>query len=504
MNGLVVDLFAGFGGASLGIRDALGRDPDIAINHDPVAVAVHAANHPSTKHLHGDVWHYAPRDVVGRRGVDLLWASPTCTFFSQAKGAPLDRTEATRVRALAWVVTRWAAEVRPRIICVENVPQFEAWTTLLENGRPDPTRRGATFRAWVRKLERIGYAVEWFKLRASDFGAPTSRQRLFIVARCDGRPIEWPEPTHVGRERGAHEVIDWRIPAPSIFGRKRPLVVATCRRIARGVRRFVLDAAEPWIVSHYGTSTGKPIGAPLPTVTAGARHEALAVPYVIPASHAGDARVHGVEEPLRTITAASRSPFHIVAPSLVHVSNGERPGQAPRVYDVRRPLSTVVAGGVKHAVVAAHLVKHFGGKRPPPGLPMTAPLGTITTVDHHALVTCETIGDKREAVSAFMKRYDEAAPSLFPRDPTRICIGGDTFAIADIGMRLLEPRELARAHDFGDELALERDVDGRKVTRTDQIRLVGNSVPRKLAEAVLRANITRAKVVGDWPMVMVT
>lgn len=445
--GLVVDLFAGAGGASLGIRNALGRDPDVAVNHDSFAVAVHAANHPGTRHLRGDVWHADPREVCAGAPVDLLWASPTCTFFSKAKGGPLDRKAASKVRALAWVVTRWAKEVCPRVILLENVEAFGQWGPLLADGRPCPARRGFTFRRWVAALEGAGYVVDWRELRACDYGAPTSRKRLFVVARCDGQPIVWPAPTHGPGLRPyltAASCIDWSIPVPSIFGRSKPLAEATMRRIARGLRRFVLETDRPFVV--------------------------------------GDA-----------------------VPSLVHVSNGERVGQAPRVYDIEQPLGTVVAGGVKHALVAAYLAKHFGGHEGP-GQSLTLPLGTVTCKDHHALVTASAIGDRREAVRAFITQYNGTSVGQSLNLPlntvtTRdrfglVTVHGELFEIADIGMRLLTPRELARAQGFPDSYRLDIDVDGKPVSKTTQVRLIGNSVACDVAEALARANVASAEEVA--------
>lgn len=408
---LVVDLFAGGGGASLGIRDAIGRDPDMAINHDAVAVAVHAANHPTTRHLHGDVWHYAPRDVVGGDSVGLLWASPTCTFFSRAKGGPLDVKAARKIRSLASVVVRWARDVRPRLIIIENVEAFQQWGPLLHDGKPCPVRKGKNFRSWVGKLRALGYVVEWRELRACDFGAPTSRKRLFIIARCDGHPIVWPAPTHgcgLLPYMTTADCIDWSIPCPSIFGRKKPLAEATMRRIARGVRKFVLEAERPFVV-----------GA--------------------------------------------------VSPSLVHVSNGERKGQAPRIYDIQKPLGTVVAGGVKHA-----------------------------------LVTASADGDRREEVRAFITKYygdteAGARAGQSPRLPLDtittanrfglVVVHDQVFDIRDIGMRMLEPRELARAQGFPDDFVIDTDVYGNRVSKTAQIRLVGNSVASHVASALVRANL---------------
>lgn len=454
---LVVDLFCGGGGASEGIGWELGRDPDFAVNHDVEAVTMHEANHPETRHLHGDVWHYGPREVVASSRVGLLWASPTCTYFSKAKGGPLDRKTATKIRALAWVVVRWAKEVRPRVIMVENVEAFSQWGPLDSDGRPCPRRRGSTFRRWVRALESAGYRVEWRELRACDYGAPTSRKRLFVIARCDGEPIVWSEPTHgPGRipYRTAAECIDWSIPCPSIFDRRKPLAEATLRRIARGIRKFVLDSAAP---------------------------------FIIPVSHAGDARVHSIREPLRTITASSRSPFDLVVPSLVHVSNGERPGQTPRVYDIQQPLGTVVAGGVKHGLVAAFLAKNFGGHGTP-GADLRAPLSTVTCKDHHALVR------------AFLTQYNGTAIGASLREPFKtlttrdrfglVTVRGEQFTISDIGMRLLTPRELYRAQGFPDGY----EIDG--FTKTAQIRMAGNSVPPHLAHALVAANFGTRKVLA--------
>jgi DNA (cytosine-5)-methyltransferase 1 len=264
---LVVDNFAGGGGASLGIEWALGRSPDIAVNHDPEAIAMHEANHPNTRHICGNVWDVNPKGVTNGRRVGLAWFSPDCTFHSKARGAKpfRDPKSAKGRRGLAWVVTRWARAVKPRVCVVENVEELQDWGPLDANGRPDPERAGLTFRRWVGQLRACGYEVEWRELRACDFGAPTIRKRLFVIARCDGKPIVWPEPTHgPGRAkpwRTAAECIEWSLPCPSIFltreegkaiGVKRPLVEKTLARIARGVRRFVLEAPTPFIVRGLG------------------------------------------------------------------------------------------------------------------------------------------------------------------------------------------------------------------------------------------------------------
>lgn len=262
MNGLIVDSFAGGGGASTGIEAALGRPVDIAINHDAEAIAMHAINHPRTRHYQSNVWDVDPVEACGRNPVELMWLSPDCTYHSKARGGKphRHRDPARRRRGLAWVAVRWAKAVRPRVIALENVEEFADWGPLDDSGRPCPLRRGLTFRRFVRSLENVGYTVDWRELRACDYGAPTIRKRLFLVARCDGLPIAWPDPTHAppdhpavlaGRMspwRTAAECIDWSIPCPSIFERERPLAEATQRRIAAGIRRFVLDAADPFIV----------------------------------------------------------------------------------------------------------------------------------------------------------------------------------------------------------------------------------------------------------------
>ncbi len=430
MKGIVADLFAGAGGATVGIEAALGRLVDVAINHSATALAVHAANHPETTHLCGDIWSYAPLEVTKGRPVDFLWGSPTCTFFSRAKGGPLDRRKALKVRSLAWVLGRWARDprTRPRMWMVENVESFEHWGPLLVDGKPCPERRGKTFRRWVRELERFGYDIEWRNLSACDYGAPTTRRRIFVVGRCDGEPIAWPEPTH-GRGllpyRGAADVIDWSIPVPSIFDRSKPLADTTLRRIARGIHRFVLSG-DPYIVGSN------------------------------------------------------------VAATLIQRGYGERKGQAPRCMDIRQPLGTVVAGGVKHALVtAAFVAKHFGGNESP-GQSLRQPLGTVTCRDHHALVVASGYGDRRAEVRALLDRFPEGRgePSLF----------APAIEIADIGMRWLTPRELARAQGFDDSFRLDIEVDGKPLGVTEQVKLIGNSVSPVVAEALVRANLRRGEV----------
>jgi len=295
---LIVDNFAGGGGTSTGIQDALGRPVDIAINHDPQAIAMHAVNHPHTHHLCESVWKVDIAAVVAGRPVGLAWFSPDCKHFSKAKGGkPVEK----KIRGLAWVALKWAGLVRPRVIILENVEEFQSWGPVLGNGQPCPRRKGMTFKRWVTQLRNLGYTVEWRELRACDYGAPTIRKRLFVIARCDGHPITWPDQTHAPEGdlflkpyRTAAECIDWSLPCPSIFltrqqaraiGVNRPLAPATQRRIARGIKRYVLDAPQPFIVpiAHYdGTDRTLPIDGPLTTITAhpkGGSH-ALVMPFI--------------------------------------------------------------------------------------------------------------------------------------------------------------------------------------------------------------------------------
>jgi DNA (cytosine-5)-methyltransferase 1 len=519
---LVVDLFAGGGGASSGIARAIGRDPDIAVNHDRAAIAMHAANHPTTRHYCESVFKVVPRKVCRGLPVGLLWASPDCTHHSKAKGG---KPRKKKIRGLAWVVCRWAKEARPGVICLENVEEFADWGPLGPDDRPDKARRGQTFRAWTRKLERYGYRVEHRILVAADYGAPTTRRRLFLVARRDGKPILWPEPTHgKGRRkpwRTAAEIIDWNLPCPSIFERKRPLAEATQRRIAHGVMRYVVEAARPFIV---------------PVKTWGG----------------GGNDPRSIDLPMRTVTANKRGEFAIVSPTLVQTSYGERPdrwrcvpcgyvydradlpvcgcvkcgseadpvlmpGQAPRVPGLHKPLGTVVAQGQKHALVAALLTKHYGGVI---GHEVTRPTSTVTAKDHHALTVAHltkfqqnSVGqDLREPlhtvmagatrfaeVRAFLvKSYgtstaqpvDQPLGTVTSRDRfALVTVDGVDYAIADIGMRMLVPRELFNAQGFDRDYIIDPSLDGEPLTKTAQVEKAGNSVPPCMAEALVRANL---------------
>lgn len=446
---LVVDLFAGGGGASTGIEQAIGRPVDVAINHDPEAISLHTANHPQTIHYTADVYEVDPHEATEGRPVGLLWASPSCTHFSRARGGvPVSK----QLRSLGWVVVRWAAAVRPRVIVCENVAEWRDWGPVLaKKGTPCPRRKGRTFRQWVGHLERLGYTVEHRELRACDYGAPTIRKRLFLVARRDGQPIAWPEQTHnehgtngMKKWRAAAECIDWSIPAPSIFGRKKSLADATLRRIAKGVMRYVVEAAEPFIVPlHNG----------------------------------------------------------LIVPTLVQTGYGEREGQQPRVPGIEKPLGTLVAGGGKHALVAAFLAKHFTGVV---GADLREPMPTVTSVDHNALVTAtlseQAAGNGTKVAALLVKYYGNEREGVSLTEPLHtiptkdrfglvtVTIHGQQYVITDIGMRMLAPHELYRAQGFHEDYRIDKGADGKALTKTAQVRMCGNSVCPPLARVIVEAN----------------
>ena len=517
---VIADNFAGGGGASSGIEWALGRSPDIAINHDAEAIAMHRANHPSTTHYLESVWQVDPATACAGKRVGLAWFSPDCKHFSKAKGTT---PRSQKIRGLAWSAIRWAQAVRPRVICLENVEEFRDWGPISKaTGLPDKAKKGQTFRAFVRKLERLGYVVEHRLLRAHDFGAPTSRRRFFLIARCDGAAIVWPEPTHgPGRaypHRTAAECIDWAIPVPSIFDRDRPLADKTMARIARGIQKFVLASAKP---------------------------------FIVPVNHGGagrnDRRVHSVDEPMRTITSHGRGSHAMVVPYLVHRSNGERPvkvdddgtvhaAQAPRIYDIERPLGTIMAQGQKHALVTAFLAKHNGGNNDAhgsSGQDVRKPCDTIVGKNNKAVTVAHLVryNGKGEAepvdralgtlttreryglVSAFLLKYYGTSTGSAASEPVptiaagggkggvhhavvTVQIDGEDYVIADIGMRMLSPRELYAAQGFDPEYDIEASGvrGGKPLTKTAQVKMCGNSVPPPVSAAIVRAVLAQRPV----------
>lgn len=379
-NEMIVDNFAGGGGASCGIEEALNRPVNIAINHDPEAIAMHLANHPVTDHYCEDVWEINPRQVTKGRKIALAWFSPDCKHFSKAKGGrPVEK----KIRGLAWVVLRWASlpmASKPRVIILENVEEFTTWGPLVD-GKPCPDRKGQTFRAFVNALKRNGYIVEWKELRACDYGAPTIRKRLFLIARCDDQPIVWPKPTH-GKGllpyKTAAECIDWNEPAQSIFSRPRNLAENTLRRVAKGFKRFVIDAKQPFIVPVcHGEAPGQEarthdINQPLPTIMGKGKY-AFVTPYLTEHANASSPRVFAVDEPLRTQCAQVKGGhFALITPYLVGAGGSEYGGKPT---SVEKPMGTITAENHKQAVMP-FLAKHFGGVV---GVRADTPLPTVTT-----------------------------------------------------------------------------------------------------------------------------
>lgn len=458
--GLVIDNFAGGGGASTGIELGLGRPVDIAVNHDPEAVAMHDINHPHTRHYCESVWDVDPRAITGTRPVDLCWFSPDCKHFSKAKGGtPVSK----KIRGLAWVALRYAATVRPRVIMLENVEEFVTWGPIASDGRPCPRRAGRTFASFVNALRRHGYQVDWRELRACDYGAPTIRKRLFLIARRDGLPIVWPAPTHgdpaspevktrrLKPWRTAAEVIDWSIPCPSIFGRKRPLAENTLRRIARGLQRYVIEAQEPFIIKvNHGYEYFRGQGINEMTTENG-----FALVSAFLAKHYGGNYTgpgSNLADPMPTVTTVDHN--SLVTSHLVKLRNNCA-GQ-----DLREPLHTVTAGANHFGEVRAFLMKYYGTGD---GQPLGEPLHTITTKDRMALVM----------------------------------IKGEPWQIVDIGMRMLEPHELYAAQGFPADYIHTHTASGKRLSKSAQVRMCGNSVCPPVAAALVRANLVEQQQVGE-------
>jgi len=494
---LVIDLFAGGGGASTGIELAIGRAVDIAINHDPEAVSLHQANHPQTMHYVSDVFEVDPLAVTSGRPVGLMWASPDCKHFSKAKGGkPVSKT----IRSLAWVVIKWAKLVQPRVICLENVEEFQHWGPLnADTNMPCPLRRGRTFRAWKAQLQGLGYQVEHRELRACDYGAPTIRKRLFLVARRDGVAIDWPDATHGAPDslpvkarkvlpwRTAAECIDWSIEAPSIFERTRPLADATCRRIAKGLVRYVIEAKEPFIVplTHQDGDRVESISEPMRTVTSANRGEKALVTAFL-AKHYTGVIGSAMPDPMGTVTSVDH--HSLVSANLIHMGHGEGVNGGKRfshgVRDVGAPLNTVTASGMPAGLITSHMLKLRGDNV---GSAADAPVHTISAQGtHHA------------EVRAFLIKYYGTDQDPAVREPlhtitTRdrfglVTVHGQPYAIVDIGLRMLAPRELYRAQGFPDTYRIDQGADGRPLTKTAQVRMCGNSVCPPLARAIVAAN----------------
>lgn len=578
---LVVDLFAGGGGASMGIGAAY-REPDIAVNHNAIAVAVHRANHPRTKHYTEDVFDIAPLAVTGGRPVGLLWASPDCRHHSKAKGgAPRNK----RIRGLAWIVVRWALETRPRQIDLENVEEFRDWCPVDVGGHPIKSRRGETYRAFVAAMTTglpadhpamaeiveflgsdvhvpslvrgLGYRHDDREIRACDHGAPTIRKRLYVKFRSDGLPIAWARPTHAKGGAGglkpwrtAAECIDFALPAQSIFDRTRPLVRNTCKRVAKGLWRYVLAAEKPYFVAaeapflteHANASSQRtfPVDEPLRTQVAQVKggHFSLVAAHVTKfrANSVGS----GCDEPLHTITAGGdmkrpAGAAHAMGLVAAHMTAF---GQNAIGHDLRDPTDTVLAGATRYGIVQAHfleqanggfydgdgrgveaplstictsganqrlvsayLVKYYGNERD--GVPLFDPMHTIPAKDRMGLVQVVKVRAdilppdllaKAKRCAAFLHEY---LPEHFPEPADLALVGG--YVLTDITLRMLVPAELARAQGFRDGYILDRGLfetepgsgvyEWRAISKTDQVRLIGNSVCPDVAEAEVRVDL---------------
>ncbi len=504
---IIVDNFAGGGGASTGIELAAGRPVTIAINHDPDAILMHKTNHPYTAHYQASVWDIDPREVCQGRPVGLAWFSPDCKHFSKAKGGkPVDKN----VRGLAWIVLRWAGTVAPRVIMLENVEEFQTWGPV-RRGRPIKSRAGQTFRRFIDQLEGLGYAVEWRELVAADYGAPTTRKRFFLIARRDGRPIVWPEPPHApagsrevleGRKkpwRSAAEIIDWRLPCPSIFDTRkeirekyglsaqRPLRPNTMRRIMRGVDKFSIKASEPFlvVVNHAGGFRGQDVHEPLQTITA--KHGyGVAAPVMIQyhTEQSEKVRGQGVTEPIMTIDASNR--YGLAAASLVKYYGNDQHGQK-----ISAPLHTVTAKD-REGLTIAHMVKMKGTNL---GGSMLEPVQTITAGGgHFGVVTTTVVKAESDAdlqhwpeIRELLNTY--CGYDLGSEDVILFQIDGTSYFMADIGLRMLTPRELYSANGFPPDYIIDRDYKGNSYGKSKQVARCGNAVPPPFAAALVRANL---------------
>ena len=463
---LIIDNFAGGGGTSTGLEQAFNRPVDVAINHDPKALAMHRVNHPETKHYCESVWDIDPIEVTGNQPVGLVWLSPDCKHFSKAKGGkPVEK----KIRGLAWVALRWAAKVRPRVIMLENVEEFKTWGHLNSNGMPCPVRKGRTFNSFVNALKKQGYEVDYRVLRACDFGSPTIRKRFFLIARRDGLPIQWPVPSHGHPEstqvkkgklepwRTAAECIDWSIECPSIFTRTRPLATATLERIAGGLKKFVFDNPDPFIINGMA-------------------------PVLTECANASNKRSMPINEPLRTICAQTKGGHHALISAFLAKNYTGVVGSS-----AKEPVHTITAKD-HNSLVVSHLSKM---KNNCIGQELSEPIHTMTTVNQFAEV--------RAFLTAFYGNEKDGNSIGEPLRtiPTRdrfglVTVGQQQYQIVDIGFRMLQPVELFKAQGFPDSYIFEKGLDEHgseiRLTKTEQTRMVGNSVCPQLSRALVEAN----------------
>ena len=583
---LIVDNFAGGGGASTGIEMATGYSVDIAINHDPEAIKMHKANHPNTKHYCENVWAVDPVKACNGHPVGLAWFSPDCKHFSKAKGGkPKDKN----IRGLAWVACRWAGLVRPRVIMLENVEEFKTWGPLNRGHHPIKAKQGKTFEKFVQQLNDLGYTVEFKELIAADYGAPTMRKRFFLIARCDGKPIVWPEPTHAPADSekvkagllepyvGAYTQIDFSRPCPSIFDTSeeikekygiravRPLASKTLDRIAKGLKKFVLDNPEPFIIqcNHGGERRPNDIREPMPTIT-GKHGYGIVEPYMVQIGQTGFAkdRSKDVREPLTTIVSKNehclieptlapymgtnttnhpggncKDPIHtittgnqqcLISPTLIQY-HSETSKDGVRGQAIKDPIMTVDSSN-RYGLVASFLHKYYDGGYKGAGETVENPLPTVTAWDHNSVVTanliqmnnhCDgkdirqplptiTAGDRHFGeVRAFLIKYYGQGTGQDIKDPLDtvtaqdrfglVTINGTDYQIVDIGLRMLEPRELYGCQGFPDDYIIDHDYTGKTYPRSEQVRRCGNAVCPPIPAALVRANLPELCVAERMP-----
>lgn len=547
---LIVDNFAGGGGASTGIELATGKSVDIAINHDPEAIRMHKANHPNTKHYCEDVWQVDPVKACKGHPVGLAWFSPDCKHFSKAKGGkPKDKF----IRGLAWVACRWAGLVRPRVIMLENVEEFKTWGPLNRGHHPIKAKQGKTFEKFVQQLTDLGYEVQFRELVAADYGAPTMRKRFFMIARCDGKPIIWPEPTHAPRNSqevkegllkpyvGAYTQIDFSRPCPSIFDTAqeikekygiravRPLASKTMERIARGLKKFVLNNPEPFIIqcNHGGKRKPNDIREPMPTIT-GKHGYGIVEPTLTPYMGTNTTNHPGgnCKDPIHTITTGNQQ--CLITPTLIQYHSETAKGEV-RGQTIENPIMTV-DGSNRYGLVTSFLHKYYDGGYKGAGDSVENPLPTVTAWDHNSVVTanliqmnnhCDgrdiadplptiTAGDGHFGeVRAFLIKYygngsaedvTEPLDTITSRDRFGlVTIQGVEYQIVDIGLRMLEPRELYGCQGFPEDYIIDHDFEGHTYPRSEQVRRCGNSVCPPLPAAMVRSNLPELCVAKRMP-----
>lgn len=537
---LIVDNFAGGGGASTGIELATGYSVDIAINHDPEAIRMHKANHPNTEHYCENVWAVDPVKACKGHPVALAWFSPDCKHFSKAKGGkPKDKN----IRGLAWVACRWAGLVRPRVIMLENVEEFKTWGPLNRGHHPIKSKQGKTFERFVQQLTDLGYEVDFRELVAADYGAPTMRKRFFMIARCDGKPIIWPEPTHAPADSeevkkgllkpyvGAYTQIDFSRPCPSIFDTSeeikkkygiravRPLAQKTMDRIARGLKKFVLENPEPFIIqcNHGGERRPNDIREPMPTIT-GKHGYGIVEPYMVQIGQTGFTkdRSKDIREPLTTIV--SKNEHCLISPTLIQYHSETAQGEV-RGQGIDDPLMTV-DGSNRYGLVTSFLHKYYDGGYAGAGESLENPLPTVTAIDHNSVCAatliqmnnhCDgrniaepiptiTAGDGHfgEVRAFLIKYYGDATGQDIekPLDTVTtkdrfglVTIEGVDYRIVDIGLRMLEPKELYGCQGFPDDYIIDHDYTGKKYPRSEQVRRCGNAVCPPIPAALVKANL---------------